>query len=193
MNKQLLIISIAAILAAPSAFAAYTTGAATDGTDADDKQTVTVTVPEIALLNVSATPVDFDETGLVAPTTAGTGFTGSATAATSYDISSNVANTASPTKRTITVSVDPTVGKVPEGASLAIAVTAPTGGSDGTATLTNTTTSAQTSATSIANTKGSALPIAYTLVADASGMIAHTGTDGTAADNIGLIYTLSND
>jgi hypothetical protein len=204
MKKKLLVLSLAAILAAPAAFAAYTldatpTANTTTTDDPRDLQTVTIKVPEVALLDVGDAAVDLNETGLVAPTNAGDGFSGSAVGSTTYAISSNVLNTDSPTKRKITVSVDTAVGKVPAGATLAVAVTAPTGGTDGftatngTATLTNTTATAQDSATNIANVKGTGLAITYTLQADAGGMIAHTGTDGTADDNIGLIFTLSDD
>ncbi|TXH75717.1 MAG: hypothetical protein E6Q85_04355 [Thiothrix sp.] len=197
MNKKILSALLLSLLATPNVFAGYSTNSlANTGTtdDADDKQTVTILVPEIALLDIGNTAVDLDETNLVAPTNAGDGFTGTATGSTTYAISSNVLNSDSATKRKITVAVDTTVGKVPAGAQLAVTVTAPTGATTGTATLTNTTTTAD-SATTVGNTRGTGLNIAYVLSTDpaGTGMIAHTDSQGTASDNIGLIYTLSDD
>lgn len=198
MNKKILSALLLSLLATPKVFAAYgADSAANTGNtdDADDKQTVTVLVPEVALLDIGNTAVDLDETNLVAPTNAGDGFTGTATGSTTYAISSNVLNNDSPTKRKITVAVDTTVGKIPAGAQLAVTVTAPTGATTGTATLTNTTTTAQDSATTVGNTRGTGLNIAYVLSTDpaGTGMIAHTSSQGTASDDIGLIYTLSDD
>ncbi len=208
MKKKILILTIAAIVATPTAFAAYDGNVdANNGTndDAADIQTVSVTVPEVALLNISDTPVTLDNTGLHAPTTAGAGFTGSATGTTTYDISSNVLNTGdpdnatAPTSRKITVMTDPVVGKVPDGAELQITVTAPTGATTGTAKLVSPTSTSSTStpdsANAIGNTTGTGLNIAYALSADpaGTGMIAHTANDGADADNIGLIYTLTDD
>ena len=201
MKKKLLLLSIAAILATPTTFAAYSIGSATDGTDADDKQTLTVKVPEVALLNISDANVDLNESTLTAPTTAGSGFTGSATGSATYNISSNIANPlvattyAASTTRKITVAVDSAVGKVPEGGQLEVTVAAPTGATAGIATLRNTTAAAQDSATSIGNVAGTGVAITYALKADTTGtgMIAHTASNGTLDDNIGLIYTLTDD
>lgn len=197
MNKKILSILLLSLLATPNVFAGYSTNSlANTGTtdDADDKQTVTILVPEIALLDIGNTAVDLDETNLVAPTNAGDGFTGTATGSTTYAISSNVLNSDSATKRKITVAVDTAVGKVPAGAQLAVTVTAPPGATTGTANLTNTTTTAE-SATTIGNTRDTGLLISYVLSTDpaGTGMIAHTSSQGTASDNIGLIYTLSDD
>lgn len=198
INNKILASLIITMLAAPNAFAAYNADSSANtgsADDADDKQTVTVLVPEIALLDVANTTIDLDETNLVAPTNAGDGFTGTATGASTYAISSNVLNTASPTKRKITVAVDPAVGKIPAGAQLAVTVTAPsTNATTGTATLTHTTL-VQDSAIDIGNTRGAGLNIAYVLSTDPTGtqMIAHTASNGTTSDDIGLIYTLTDD
>lgn len=207
MKKKILILTLSATLAAPTAFAAYLGDAnngANNGTndDAVDVQTVNVIVPEVALLNVATGPISLTGGNLAPPTSAGSPFTGSATASTSYDISSNVLNTGdplnttAPTSRKITVMTDPTVGKVPDGAQLTVDVKVPaTGATTGIATLTSNTASAQDSAIAIGNTRGTGLTITYALSTDpaGTGMIAHTASDGTASDNIGLIYTLTDD
>lgn len=195
MKKTLLATFIATLLAAPGAFAAYdadpdVNSAAPD--DAVDVQTLNVLIPEVALLDIDDAAVTLN--GLTAPTNAGDGFTGSATGSTTYAISSNIDNLV-PVKRKITVAIDTGTGKVPAGAQLEVDVNAPTGAIAGKATLTNTTSSAQDSAVDIGNTRGAGLTIAYTLSTDpaGTGMIAHTADDGTTSDNIGLIYTLTDD
>ncbi len=199
MKKTLLATFIATLLAAPGAFAAYdadpdVNSAAPD--DAADVQTLNVTIPEVALLDISDSDVNLDEAGLHAPTDAGLGFTGTATGSTTYAISSNVSNEDNPKKRKITVAVDTGVGKVPAGARLSVAVAVPVANATaGTAILTNTTLSAD-SAIDIGNTRESGLNIVYTLDAgdpSGTGMIAHTASNGTVSDNIGLIYTLTDD
>ncbi|MGB0848425.1 MAG: hypothetical protein ACPGSM_16975, partial [Thiolinea sp.] len=60
MNKKILTAAVAAFLMAPVTFAAYSTdtGANTSTTDdADDKQTVNVLIPEIALIDINDTAI----------------------------------------------------------------------------------------------------------------------------------------
>lgn len=196
MNKKILSVLLLSLLATPSVFAAYdANNNANTGVidDASDKQTLTIQIPEVALFDISDTAVDLNESSLTAPQNAGDGFTGTATGSATYAISSNIDNL-SPVTRKISVAIDTAIGKVPAGAQLAVTVTAPTGATTGTANLINTTTTAD-SATTIGNTLGTGLNIAYVLGTDpaGTGMIAHTSSQGTASDNIGLIYTLSDD
>jgi|GEM_PF-4446160 len=196
MNKKILILAIAAILATPSAFAAYTldaTPTANTGTTDDprDLQSVTVTVPEVALLDVGNAAVPIP--ALTAPTDAGTGFPGvdtanAVTASSTFDLSSNVKAT-TPVPRTLNVAVNS--GSVPAGATLKIIATgAGTAGSTSIAGNTPT----GSAATGINNVKVTGGVIAYKFGATTDGdMISYTGTDGTTADTIELAYTLSND
>ena len=198
MKKQLLTLSIAALLATPAAFAAYITpdGTANNGTDddPDDIQMVTVSVPEVALLDVATGIVPIPV--LAEPTSAGNGFAkydANNDVASSFKLSSNVANTASPTLRKITVAVDTTVAgttSIPEGATLAVSTS--NAGAGGTALLTKASPSGETSVDigNVATTTGG---ISYRFGATtADGMIAYTG-DGATVDNIALKYTLSDD
>lgn len=197
MNKKLLILSIAAILATPSAFAAYTldaTPTANTGTtdDARDLQSVTVTVPEVALLDIGNTAVTIPT--LSAPTDAGTGFAGvdtagAVTGSSTFDLSSNVKAT-SPVARTLEVAVNS--GSVPTGATLKIIATG-TDTTPGSTSITGTT-AAGSAATGINNVKVTGGTIAYKFGATTDGgMISYTGTDGTTGNTLELAYTLSND
>lgn len=91
MNKKLLALSLAAILAAPAAFADTHT----------DTQTVNVTVPKVALLNI----VDTNLTGgkvvlaLTNPTNAGTGFEAALSDTQAVKVSSNSAQGSSTTQK----------------------------------------------------------------------------------------------
>lgn len=196
MNKKILTAAVAAFLMAPVAFAAYDNNAdANTGTndDAVDIQTVTVVVPEVALLNVAATTIDLNEAFTV-PTSAGTGFSGSATADSTYSISSNVKNL-SPTKREITVAIDTGIGGIPEGAKLEVALSSPGNGATAGSAILKAGTSSASSLTNIGNIAATGIRIDYTLDVDTSastgGMIAYTTTTG--GDTIGLTYTLTDD
>ncbi|MGB5597569.1 MAG: hypothetical protein WBM66_02545 [Thiothrix litoralis] len=185
MKKNLLILSIAAILAAPSAFAARTTDTlANTGTtdDADDLQQVTVSVPEVALLDISNSAVTLDE--LTAPTDAGTGFTGTVSDnVTTFALSSNVLANSAQTRK-ITAAI--TTGAIPENATLTIATTG--AGNGGSAALTKETISGD-AASGIKNEKTAGGNITYTFGPTNSGdMVAYTaGTDIT------ITYTLTSD
>ncbi|QTR54784.1 hypothetical protein [Thiothrix unzii] len=74
MNKKLLVLSLAAILAAPAAFAAYDANSDLNNganDDAVDKQTVNIIVPEVALLQVTDADVALT---MPVPANAGDGF-----------------------------------------------------------------------------------------------------------------------
>lgn len=201
MKKKLLVLSLTAILAAPAAFAAYTldatpTANTTTTDDPRDLQTVSVTVPEIALLDVNDTAVPISTPA--APANAGDGFAGvdaigAGSGSSTFSLSSN-GKADDTTARTIDVSV--ASGAVPLGATLKIVATG--AGSASSASITTATTAAKnavagSAATGINNVKTSAGSISYKFGAISDGgMIAYTG-NGTTSDDIGLVYTLSDD
>lgn len=177
MKNKLLILSIATILAAPVAFAADT---------ASDTQTVTVTVPEVDLLDVGsegAAPDTITLT-LTAPTEAGNGFS-STTGSSTYKISANNAADGSG-KNKITVAASG--GTVPDGATLSISTTALGGGTPTSVNLTNSTTSG-TLMTDIGNVASSTGVLNYSFGPTTSGgMVGYT----SSATNITLTYTLED-
>ncbi|UOG91862.1 MAG: hypothetical protein L3K52_16995 [Candidatus Thiothrix sulfatifontis] len=200
MNKKILIFSIAAILATPSAFAAYKTGAATDGTDADDTQTVTVTVPQVALLDVidasgeGAMTITVDDTStdaatkIVTPKNAGEAFTGSQKlTGVTYKLSSNVAAAGS-TTRTLQGKLN---AALPAGWKLSVKVAKPDG-TDGTEIPFNGTTNVDLvdaiGNTRTATTEGvvAARAIEYILAPDSTGMMAHA-----TGQTVTVTYTLT--
>lgn len=118
LKQKLLLALVASILATPTAFAAYDGDAALDentdagADDARDYQNVTVNVPEIALIDVSATAGPTFTFGDIAD--AGSGFTIPAADTTSkLKYSSNVAD-ASTNFRNIELSLGATDNKLPE-------------------------------------------------------------------------------
>lgn len=209
MKKKLLVMTLAAIFATPSLYAAYVVDTnANTGTsdDADDVQTVNIMVPEIALLDITNTVSDgtlsitIPETAV---TDAGTGFgIYNATETVTYAISSNVdsASGATTTARTLGVSM---TGDLPAGAKLTIISTGAGTAKGDTITHASAPTALQTSGTAVASTtlvsdiKNSILTdgvLTYALEPiESGGMMSFTGTDGTTADPITLTYTLSTD
>jgi hypothetical protein len=189
MNKQLLIISIAAILAAPSAFAAYDANANPNtGTndDAVDKQTVNIIVPEVALLQVTDAVVALT---MPAPKNAGDGFKATdAQISTPQDmkISSNI-EVGTTTARILTASI---TSALPENWKLTITPTT-TAGTAVPASLVGTTTNADI-VTGILNKKDATGKLTYTLGPKADGdMMAFSGADD-AAKAVEITYTLSD-
>lgn len=177
MKKKLLILSIAAILATPAAFAADT---------ASDTQTATVTVPEVDLLDVGTegTTPDVITMTLDAPTEAGTGFSNK-TGSSTYKISANNAADGTSGKNKITVAASGNA--VPDGATLTIGTTALGGGTASSVALTSSTTTG-TLMTGIGNVASTAGVLNYTFgPTTAGGMVGYT--TGT---NITLTYTLED-
>lgn len=190
MNKKLLILSIAAILATPSAFAAYdgnadlNTGA---NDDAVDKQTVNIVVPEVALLEiVDALPINLT---MPAPTSAGEGFKTAqeqTSAAQVLKISSN-SEEGSSTGRKLTATI---ATALPTNWKLTITPTT-TAGTAEAKDLVDATVSAEI-VTDILNKKDPAGSITYKLGPKADGdMMAFSG-DADAAKAVEITYTLSN-
>jgi len=186
MKNKLLAASLLSALAVP-AFA--------DDSNTDP-QTVNITVPEVALLNVEDSDIALT---LPALTEAGTGFpqvtsANAITGITTFDLSSNVSSSASPTLRTIEVAI---TGDLPTGSQLNI--TGSNAGTSATAVITDTgVTSGQTSiATDIGNLAIDDGSIEFKFGADTTGddMIAYTDSDSDGtADAIGvtITYTLSD-
>jgi len=199
MNKKLLALSLAAILAAPAAFAAgsnVTDGTANIGTedDPDDIQTVNITVPRVALLNIEDTGLTIDKIvlALTAPDDAGRGFAAVESATQAVKVSSNsLQNTSTAQKVTVALGAAlPATWKldvIPAG------VTA-TGGTITTAAATvsctlATCSSAQDLITGIDNELINAGSIKYKFgPVDANGMAAYTST----AQDVTVTYTLSS-
>ena len=195
MNKKLLILSIATILAAPSAFAAYegdpniaAHADANTGTndDAIDKQTVSIIVPEVALLQIADAPVSLT---MPAPANAGEGFkTDDAQTSVGHElkISSN-SEAGSSTGRTLTASI---ATALPENWKLTI-TPATTAGAAVASDFVDATTSAAI-VTGILSKKDTAGTIAYTLSPKADGdMMAFSGAADAAKDVV-ITYTLSD-
>ncbi len=178
MNKKLLILSIATILAAPSAFAAD---------PVVDTQKVNVTVPEINLFTVSDAAVNFDLTSLK-PVTAGAGFgTTTANTTTKYAISAN--NKIDGTgKNKVTVSVD----TLPKGGMLTIDMADAGVGSHPEIQLTNGATPVLNAVglTNLSNVATSDKDISYKFGPEAeNGMIEFTGE---TAQEVTVSYTLTD-
>lgn len=189
MNKKLLILSIAAILAAPSAFAAYdanddlNTGTADD---AVDKQTVNIVVPEVALLQVADAAIALT---MPAPANAGEGFKtadAQTSAAQALKISSN-SEAGSTSARKLTASI---AAALPTNWKLTITPTT----SAGTAVasdLVDATVSADI-VTDILNKKDASGSFTYKLGPKADGdMMAFSGA-ADAAKAVEITYTLSD-
>jgi hypothetical protein len=180
MNKQLLIISIAAILAAPSAFAVDT---------ASDTQVVHVTVPEVNLINIDDATVPMPALELTKVGLAGSGFKTGTPVTSSYAFSGNT-DTAGAIKNQITVAAS----AIPVGGTLKIE-SAPLGG--GIAGPTSTAIAGLTSSalsapllTGIGNVAAPAVGLTYTFgPTETNGMVGYTSATG---DDVTLTYTISN-
>ncbi|OQX03275.1 MAG: hypothetical protein BWK73_40100 [Thiothrix lacustris] len=195
MNKKLLILSIAAILATPSAFAAYegdpniaAHADANTGTndDAIDKQTVSIIVPEVALLQIADAPVSLT---MPAPANAGEGFKtadAQTSAVQALKISSN-SEAGSTSARKLTASI---AAALPTNWKLTITPTT----SAGTAVasdLVDATVSADI-VTDILNKKDASGSFTYKLGPKADGdMMAFSGA-ADAAKAVEITYTLSD-
>lgn len=176
MNKKILIIAIAAILATPSAFA--------DG--ASDTQVVNVIVPEVNLIDVATGPVAIDALALTVADEAGNGF-GTKTATSNYAFSGNT-NSAGTIKNQITV----TASAIPAGGTLKIESAALGDGVPGSASTTGLTSSSLTAPllTGIGNVAAPSVGLTYTFgPTEANGMVGYTSAAG---DNVTLTYTISN-
>jgi hypothetical protein len=181
MKSKLLAASLLSVLAVP-AFAA---------TPASDPQSVTVTVPEVALLDVK------DATGgntitITAPTVAGEGFTATATLPVTYALSSNVAalpaGGASTARRKISANLD---ADLPENWQLSAEMAAAGGTSSSEGKISFTGTTAIDLLTAIGNERTTAdQAITYTLepVPTSNGMMAYVTNHP-----ITVTYTLSGD
>lgn len=198
LKQKLLLALVASILATPTAFAVYDNNADENtGTndDAVDYQNVNVTVPEVALIDISATAgPTFTFTN---PNNAGEQFTMlSANNASRLKYSSNVA-TGTNTARKVTLSIDggSTLSALPTNLLLGIAVSGcPVAGGGTLSTTTSIEGSTITTAdliTGIANhatgTAGCTVTYTPSLKANET-MIGHTSdTEKTMK----LVYTLS--
>lgn len=177
MKKKLLLLAIATALITPAAFAADT---------ASDSQIVTVSVPEVDLLDVGAegSTADVITLTLVAPTEAGTGFA-NVTDSSPYKISANNAADASG-KNKITVAA--TGSSIPDGGTLTISTTTLGGGNPTDVLLTSGKTTG-TLMTDIGNVASSGGILNYTFgPTTAGGMVGYT----SATTNITLTYTLED-
>lgn len=191
MKKSLLVLSIAAILAASTAFAAYdNSDDLNTGTndDAVDKQTVTVTVPQVALLDVidatTSNTITVLDTDTGVPLNAGDGFTVSKTLGTTYKLSSNV-DASGAKSRKLTAQLDATL---PENWQLSATVTKPDGAA-GTKTAFNGTTSVEL-VTGIGNVRTtSAQAITYTLEPSSTNAMMAYATNKAVT----ITYTLAPD
>lgn len=204
IKKKLLVIALAGLLATPAVYAERITDTtANTGTndDADDVQTVEITVPEIALLNITNNGTEGTVTITVpedAVTDAGTGFgTYNADETVTYALSSNVAS-GSANGRTLDVTM---AGSLPTGAKLTIESTGASTGTTGDAITHESSPPALESdgdtvtlASEIKNATVTGSELTYTLEpTETNGMMSFTGTDGTTAESITLTYTLSAD
>lgn len=181
MKKNLLILSIAAILTAPSAFA----------DTASDTQTVNVTVPEVNLINVAAGPVAMPPLALTQDGVAGSGFATGDTVTSSYDFSGNM-DSAGGHKNKITVAV--TTGDIPVGGQLKITSgdlgVSPNAGTKKDVILTKDIRS-DALQSAIGNVAQSAVSLSYTFgPIEADGMVGYTATTD---DEVTLTYTISNE
>lgn len=177
MNKKLLALSLAAILAAPAAFAVD---------DHDDTQTVNVTVPKVRLLAISDAAVNLV---LVKPSNAGGGFVDVSDASTTYKISSNVDKLGTGGKTKISAQV---AGIVPNSAKLTVALA---GVTTTAAAVDLADKSKKLLVTDIGNVASSIAEntITYTFGPSAvGGMVGFTGTnaDGTPVEPLTVTYTL---
>lgn len=176
MNKKLLTLSLAAILAAPAAFA----------DTEEDGQTVTVTVPEINLIDVATDTVAIPALELIVAGEAGSGF-GNKTTTTTYAFSGNTASDG-----TMTNQIEVEASDIPEGGTLKITSAALGGGTAGTASTTGLTRSTLTGTllTAIGNVAAPSTEITYTFgPTTAGGMVGYTNPAG---NDVTLTYTISN-
>lgn len=145
----------------------------------------TVTVEEVAIISVSATPIAFAT--MAAPTTAGQTFAAPAAIASTYSITSNVANATPGTRALSAVVGDPATG-VALDASLVLSanVTAPGVGTGGTATALSAT--AADLVTGITNIAAEDVNISYTLALATTTSVPPHGAYGAT-----VTYTLGDD
>jgi hypothetical protein len=176
MNKKLLILSIATILAAPSAFA----------DTESDTQVVKVTVPEVNLIDVATGPVAIPALELTVAGEAGNGF-GTKTMTSTYAFSGNT-DSAGTIKNQITVAAS----AIPAGGTLKITSDALGGGAAGSASTAGLTSSSLTAPvlTGIGNVAAPSVGLTYTFgPTTPDGMVGYTSTTG---DDVTLTYTISN-
>jgi hypothetical protein len=189
MKNNLLILSIAAILAAPSAFALYDGDADLNtGTndDAVDKQKVNIIVPEVALLQVADADVALT---MPAPANAGDGFKttdAQTSAAQNLKISSN-SEAGSTVARKLTASI---AAALPTNWKLTITPTT-TAGTAVTTSLVDATTSVDI-VTDILNKKDAAGNLTYTLGPKENGDMMAFSAPNDALKAVEITYTLSD-
>jgi len=190
MKKKLLVISLAAILAAPTAFASYdgstdlNTGTADD---AADKQNVKIIVPEVALLQVADADVNIT---MPAPVNAGEGFkvtSNQTSSAQLLKISSNSEAGVTTGDRKLTASI---ATELPSHWKLTVAPST-TVGTLNTLAFTDSLKSIDI-ITAILNKRDASGTITYTFGPETDGdMMAFSAADD-AAKTIEITYTLSD-
>jgi len=184
-NTPLLMTSLLAILATPVLFAGDDvgegSGAPTSGLTPGDDQILTITVPEVSLIDVTNTTA----ITLVPPTEAGDNFADASSTGLQYDISANVAADGSVATKKIVV----TPTGIPAGWRLDVNMSAPTGGSsvNTTDTLTSTNT-AQDVVTGITNVAEKNLSIGITVGPESPTVMPSYTTGGR---DITLVYTIT--
>ena len=201
LKQKLLLALVASILATPAAFAARTTDGLANTTtdDADDVQDVSITVPEVALIDVSQATVPT----IVASHSGDAGdaqvFSTSTNLTQTVAYSSNVATTTSKRKIDLTIgtaTADPLSG-LPANMKLTISST-PTAaqGINTDCVITGTVVSgcdADGLIKDIQNIATQAAPVAITytpaMIDPTLGMVGNLGVD--TAKNLRLVYTLS--
>ena len=187
LTKPLLLTSLLLAFTSPMTFAGDDTGegssSSTAGVSSGDEQTITVTVPEVALIDVT----DTLSVTLVAPTEAGDNFAEKTTVTGSptYDISANVAQDTMYSTRKIVV----TAGTIPEDWKFTLNVDAPTGATSVTdAEFISTTTGAVEVVTGIRNIAQKAIPISIEVGPEDTGRMPSHATEGK---NVVLTYTIT--
>ncbi len=193
-NKKLLIASLLAVLASPAVFAGDDAngsgtgeGAATNGMNPGDTQTATITVPEVALIDVTNTI----SATLVAPTDAGDNFAEvTASGNPDYDISANISAANPGNTRKIVA----TSSQVPLGWKFTIDMAAPTasGTSVAGATLTNATNgTAVDLVTGIKNVAEKNLGLTVKIAPESANVMpSYTVNTGKTVD---IVYTITAD
>ena len=187
-NKQLLATSLVAILASPALLAGDDVGEgngnSTSGINPGDSQTLTITVPEVSLIDVP----DALSATLVAPTEAGANFTSVDATVTgggslTYDISTNVAAATANSRKIIA-----TPTNIPAGWKISISMDAPTtaGTTSGLKTFTSTNT-AQEMVTGITNVAESNLGMSISIAPESASVMPSYATDKVVT----VVYTIT--
>jgi hypothetical protein len=183
-NKPLLITSLVAVLASPALLAGDDTGEGTGNATSGltgDTQTLTITVPEVSLIDVT----DALSATLVAPIEAGDNFNDVSIAGATYDISANIAADGSVATKKIIA----TPASIPAGWRLDITMAAPTtaGTSTGLQTFTSSNT-AQEMVTGITNVAESGRAISISVGPESAAIMPSYDAAGKA---VTVVYTIT--